>query len=135
MPSVEGGCLCGAVRYVASGEATNRCYCHCRSCRLASGAPYVAWATFEAKQFRLVRGLLKTVRSSDKVERGFCPDCGTSITYRHADRPGHVDLALATLDAPSSIAPECHIWISHKVAWIVPGDGLPQYAEWRTGGA
>ena len=42
----EGGCLCGSARYRATGPASNACYCLCRSCRLASGATPVAWATF-----------------------------------------------------------------------------------------
>ena len=40
--SVEGGCLCGAIRYRVSGEPLARSLCHCRSCRLGAGAPSVA---------------------------------------------------------------------------------------------
>lgn len=46
---LEGGCLCGSVRYVISGDPSleeTPCLCHCRICQRASGAPAVAWATF-----------------------------------------------------------------------------------------
>ena len=129
----HGGCLCESTRFQVSGTATNRCFCHCRSCRRASGAPFVAWATFRAATFRITVGELAEHRSSEQVRRGFCASCGTALTYSHEARPGELDVALAALDDPSPVQPECHIWVSHKLPWVVPGDGLPQYPEWREG--
>lgn len=46
---LEGGCLCGSVRYRINGDPSTKetpCLCHCRTCQLSSGAPLVAWATF-----------------------------------------------------------------------------------------
>ena len=40
-----GSCLCGELRYEVSGRFKYLCNCYCRSCQLASGAPYVAWGT------------------------------------------------------------------------------------------
>lgn len=54
----HGGCLCGALRYLAAGTARDVCYCHCETCRRASGAPVVAWATFPAAGFAIVQGTL-----------------------------------------------------------------------------
>jgi hypothetical protein len=128
----EGGCLCGATRFCVTGPWTNACFCHCRSCRLASGAPFVAWATVPHAAFRLTRGELSEVASSSDVVRGFCGSCGTSITYAHrGHRPDALDVALAALDDPGAIEPACHLWVSEKLPWIVLGDGLPQHAEWR----
>jgi hypothetical protein len=126
----QGGCLCGALRFHVSGAASNRAWCHCRSCRLASGAPFVAWATFPAERFVASRGALAYVRSSEKVRRGFCPACGTAVTYAHDARPDQLDVAVATLDDAGGLAPECHIWASHKLPWVTLCDGLPQHPEW-----
>lgn len=131
--AVEGSCLCGSTRFQATGAARSRCFCHCRSCRLASGAPFVAWATFPSDGFRLLEGELTRYRSSEKVLRGFCPRCGSGLTYAHDGRPEEVDVALASLDDPAPIEPEYHIWVSHKLLWVEIRDGLPQYAEGREG--
>jgi hypothetical protein len=128
----EGGCLCGAVRFRVEGAGRDLCYCHCRSCRLASGAHCVAWGTFEPARFRVTRGALTFHRSSDPVQRGHCARCGGSLTYAHAARPQEIDVALASLDDAGGLAPECHIWVSHKLPWVVLGDGLPQHAERRS---
>ena len=131
----EGGCACGATRYRAAGVATNLCFCHCRSCRMAGGAPFVAWATFEAARFELTAGRLGEYVSSRPVVRGFCPRCGTALSYRHRDRPNEVDVAIATLDDPAALAPECHIYVSEKLPWLTLGDGLPQHAQGSSEGS
>jgi hypothetical protein len=42
MSTLEGGCLCGAIRYRVSGKPANTMICHCRTCRRAAGSPVVA---------------------------------------------------------------------------------------------
>ncbi len=129
---LEGGCLCASTRFRVSGTATSRCYCHCNSCRLAFGAPFVAWASFPAPEFQVIRGELAQYRSSEGVLRGFCASCGTGISYFNRRRIDQVDIAVATLDTPGLAQPEFHIWVSHKLPWVSVGDPLPQFTEWRT---
>jgi hypothetical protein len=124
---LRGGCLCGALRYEVSGAVANPCYCHCASCRRASGAPMVPWGTFARAALRFTRGQLREFRSSEQVWRGFCPECGTSLTYRHEGRPAEIDVTLATLDEPARIAPLMHVWVADKLPWTVIGDDLPRY--------
>ena len=132
-PCYAGGCLCGSVRYEVSGEARNLCYCHCTSCRRAAGAPLVPWGTFGRDGFRLTRGTLAEYRSSAPVVRGFCAACGTSLTYRHEQRPTELDVALATLDEAARFAPQMHVWVGDKLPWVSISDGLPQFAAGSTG--
>ncbi len=129
-----GGCLCGGVRYEASGPATNLCFCHCESCRRAAGAYAVPWGTFPRASFRLRRGDLAEYRSSAQVTRGFCARCGTTLTDSHDSRPAEIDVTLASLDDPARLAPQAHVWVSDKLPWISIDDGLPQFKA-GTGGA
>jgi hypothetical protein len=130
--TVEGGCLCGAVRYRVSGTPSRITICHCATCRHASGAPLVAWSGFPACDFNFTRGVPARYASSPGVERTFCSRCGTQLTYRHYDVPETLDLTLASLDNPEAIVPEDHVWTAHRLSWIAVADGLPAYSGNRT---
>jgi hypothetical protein len=121
-----GGCLCGAVRYEINGAVSNPCFCHCTSCRRATGAPMVPWGTFAREAVRIVHGRLSEFRSSAQVARGFCAHCGTSLTYRHEARAGEIDVTLSTLDDPTLLAPRMHVWVKDRLPWVAIGDDLPQ---------
>jgi hypothetical protein len=123
----SGGCLCGAVRYRLAGAVTTLCYCHCTSCRRATGAPAVPWGTFARSAFSLTRGNLAEYRSSPPVARGFCAQCGTSLTYRSERRASEIDVTLASLDDPGVLVPQMHVWVSDKLPWMSIRDGLPQF--------
>jgi hypothetical protein len=124
-----GRCLCRSVRYEAHGAWRNLCHCHCESCRRAAGAPFVSWGTIDRDKFAVVHGALSIVRSSQDVERGFCGACGTTLTYAHARRDREIDVTLASLEDPSLVTPQAHIWVRDKLPWIEITDGLPQYSR------
>ena len=128
-----GGCLCGAVRYEITGAVSNPCFCHCASCRRATGAPMVPWGTFVREAMRVTRGRLSEYRSSAQVWRGFCARCGTSLTYRHEARPTEIDVTLATLDDPMLLAPATHVWVKDRLPWVAIGDALPRYEAGTAG--
>jgi hypothetical protein len=129
--TIEGGCLCGQVRYRATGVARGITICHCTSCRRASGAPLVAWSGFPAEGFAFTRGAPVTYPSSPGVERTFCGKCGTQLTYRRQDDATNVDVTIASMDDPESIAPQDHTWVSERLSWMKLGDGLPTYSGVR----
>lgn len=123
----EGGCFCGAVRFRLSGLAESACYCHCESCRRASGAPFVAWCTVDRDRFKVTRGRMTEHASSPGVSRGFCGQCGTSMTYIHHARPNDIDVTVVTLDEAGDIVPKRHLWVQDKLPWVAIDDGLPQF--------
>jgi hypothetical protein len=122
-----GRCYCGQLRYTASGEIRSLCYCHCESCRRATGALFVAWGTVDRNNFAVTRGVSSFVRLHADVERGFCGACGSQITYSHTARAAEIDFTLGTLDAPEELRPTRHIWVQDKLPWVQIDDGLPQY--------
>lgn len=131
MSTQDGGCLCGAIRFRATGTPSFSVICHCRSCRKASGAPSVAWVTFPARNFEILRGVPRSFASSPGVVRTFCPDCGSQITYATAESPDTIDLATALLDDATAFPPDRETWLDHRLAWE-PIDG--NRAQRRTGG-
>ena len=82
---IEGGCHCGAVRYALSAPPVASMVCHCRTCRRVSGAPVVAWITVKPEAFKFTLGQPKRYKSSAKVERRFCGQCGAQLAYTCVD--------------------------------------------------
>jgi hypothetical protein len=130
-PLLEGGCLCGAVRYRCSTPQSAAAYCHCTSCRRAAGAHVVAWFTVAAASLVFTQGQPTIYRSSAPVQRGFCGRCGTQLTYRNERWPDHVDVTIGSLDEPDRVKPVDHIWMEDAASWDRPGDGLPSHARSR----
>jgi len=131
IPDVEGGCLCGAVRYRIDGTPRRCTHCHCLHCRRASGAAFVTWAEFDASGFVFVTGSPARYESRPKVTRRFCGNCGTQLTYEHADEPGTIDVTACSLDDADPVPPEDHVWYDRKLSWVELADGLPRYRRGR----
>jgi hypothetical protein len=87
----------------------------------------VSWGTFLRSDFAITKGKLTEFASSPLVMRGFCAACGTSLTYRHEQRPTEIDVTLVSLDDVSKLKPERHIWVRDKLPWVLLDDGLPKF--------
>jgi hypothetical protein len=131
MQTIEGGCLCGSIRYRVIGAPTNSMVCHCQTCRRAAGSPVVAWVTFPMDAFQFTRGSPSRFKSTPPVRRTFCAACGTPLTYEHRDAPESVDITTCSLDLPNAFPPTHHSWLGHDLEWVRFGDGLPTFPEFR----
>lgn len=126
---LEGGCLCGHVRYVITERPIDAGFCHCRICQRSSGAPSIAWLTVDVAGFSYAQGVVAVYRSSERSQREFCPRCGTQIAFRAIADARTVDVTLCSLDDSSRVRPEYHIWCESKADWLWIGDALPQYPD------
>jgi len=101
--SVTGGCQCGAVRFRVEGELGEASICHCRMCQKATGGffgPYVSVPRVDDLVW--TRGARRRFQSSNKVQRGFCGDCGTPLTFEYGD--SHIGLAIGAFDRPGAVS-------------------------------
>ena len=135
MQKLDGGCYCGAVRYQISGPPEWSGHCHCRSCQKALGGAFVTWAKVAAEDFSVIKGEIRTFEKTPGVSRGFCSQCGTTLTYaartevEGQDWSADAWFAAATLDDPSILTPKSHVYVSHRQPWISLADGLPEFEE------
>ena len=127
-PPYAGGCLCGQVRYLATAPSLNTRICHCRACQKATGSAFYARAMFP-KDAVAIEGRTARYRSSERLWRHFCPDCGTPVFAEPLDMPDRLAVTLATLDEPDAIKPQMHVWTSSRIDWLKLDDGLPQYPQ------
>jgi hypothetical protein len=128
-----GGCLCGAIRYRITAAPLVTSYCHCRSCRLATGAPAAAWVILPRDGLVFDRGEPVGFASSPGKRRTFCGRCGTSLTYERDDRPDSIDIHTATLDQPDAFPPVREIWLEEKIAWMATNDRFTPYPRTSKG--
>jgi hypothetical protein len=119
-PVYSGGCQCGAVRFHVEGKLGSPSVCHCRMCQKASGNFYMPLVSVGGAKLTWTRGVLKKFRSSSAVCRGFCPECGTPLTY---EAPEGVALAIGAFDDPSTLRPVVQWGAEAKLPYV---DGIPE---------
>jgi hypothetical protein len=129
MTALTGGCLCGAIRYTATGEPAHHALCHCHDCRRSAGATFVGWALFPREQVT-ISGAPVDYESSPGTHRQFCGRCGTGLFFlSEAVFPGQIDIQSATLDDPDQLPPQASIQMAEAPAWIDAVASLPRFAR------
>jgi len=73
-------------------------------CQKAVGNYFAAYASVPLREFTWTRGKPGVWKSSDEVERGFCHECGTPLSFRYVARE-RIAIALGTLDDPARVKP------------------------------
>ena len=125
--SQTGGCQCGAIRYRFNAPFIEVSLCHCRMCQKATGGLFGAFAGGFRDDFELTRGTLTVFRSSDSVERGFCPACGTPLTFGRVGGK-RISVTMGSLDHPEAFPPtEQAGWTGH-LAFVGALAELPNIA-------
>ena len=127
-PTVEGGCLCGAIRFELALPTSFCVHCHCSMCRRNHGAGFVTWTGVPKQQLKLLKGEKSLVdyRSSEHGTRGFCKRCGSTLFCESTRHPELIDIVLASLDGPIEREPQAHIYFDTHVDWMPLDDTLPR---------
>jgi len=124
MARFTGGCLCGRIRYTASGDPAFTGVCHCRDCQRFSGTAFSTVLGFpsgalviegEPKQYR------KSGDSGNPVTRVFCPECGSGVTEEVGAMPGMTLVLAGTLDDPAGVQPTIELFCDSAQPWVSLG--------------
>jgi hypothetical protein len=125
----EGGCLCGAIRYRATAAPVRGVICHCTMCRKHSGAPALAFMHFPINQFEWVLGNPTRYQSSAFAQRGFCSNCGSTLTMHEDVLADRVQIAVGSLDQPERVRIDDHVWTEMQLPWFQIADQLPRFVQ------
>ena len=125
--TASGRCLCGRLQFTLRGEQLWVAHCHCESCRRSTGSAVATFVGYNKDQLTYTRGERKFHQSSPGVYRGFCPDCGTPMTYESDRHPGEVHLYVSTLDNPAEFVPQVHVFYGERIPWMELEDELPRF--------
>jgi hypothetical protein len=124
--SRDGGCSCGAVRYRLASEPLFVHCCHCLNCQRQTGSAFVINVLIEGDSVEALAGEPEAVdvpRDDGSKQRIFrCPECRVAV-YSEYGRPEILFVRAGTLDEPSSVAPDVHIYTRSKLPWVrLPDD-------------
>jgi hypothetical protein len=127
----EGGCSCGHVRYRLTAEPLFVHCCHCLNCQRQTGSAFVLNVLIEADHVELLSGEPQRVdvpREGDLPPQWVfrCPACQVAV-YSIYTHPGVRFVRAGTLDDPSSVAPDVHIFTRSKLPWVVLPEGVPAF--------
>lgn len=130
MPSITGGCACGAVRYECSADPIMAANCYCRDCQRSSGTAMASVMLVPTAALKL-KGQLKhfevTGDNGNKVSRGFCPNCGSPIISVLSATQAMVALKAGSLDDPAQFKPMAQVYLKSAPPWAPVREDLPKF--------
>jgi hypothetical protein len=126
----EGGCACGEVRYRLTAEPLFVHCCHCLNCQRQTGSAFVVNVLIEADRVEVLEGEPQPVdvpRGGSKKQRIFrCPTCQIALFSRYT-RASILFVRAGTLDDPSSVEPDVHIYTRSKLPWVELPESVPTF--------
>jgi hypothetical protein len=126
----EGGCACGAVRYRLTSEPLFTHCCHCLNCQRQTGSAFVINLLIEADRVELLAGEPQAIEvprddgSKQRISR--CPSCQVAV-FSDYGRPEVLFVRGGTLDQPTEITPDVHIFTKSKVSWVTLPEAVPAF--------
>jgi hypothetical protein len=126
----EGGCSCGAVRYRLRSDPLFTHCCHCLNCQRQTGSAFVINLLIEADRVELLADAPQPVdvpRDDGSKQRIYrCPTCQVAV-FSDYGRPEVLFVRGGTLDRPSEVAPDVHIFTRSKLSWITIPESVPAF--------
>lgn len=124
----KGSCLCGAVAFEVDGEIVSPDACHCVQCRKWTGHFY-AGSDIKRSELKIEgRENIKWYQSSEKVRRGFCNQCGSTLFFDPLDQQKHnwIGVAMGAFDSPVEKPISLHIFVAEKGKYYQINDEAKQ---------
>jgi hypothetical protein len=129
---LEGGCLCGKVRYSADAEPIFVGVCHCSTCQKGSGTAFNTVVAVP-KPTVSFSGTVSTYAgrgdTGNATYRRFCPECGSPVAVEAAVMADIVMIPVGTLDDASSVQPAMQIYCDSAQPWALLEGGIQRFAK------
>lgn len=128
---LEGGCSCGGIRYRLKSVPMFVNCCHCTQCQRLTGSAFVINALIEADRVETLAGDPEVTAGPSESGRPHdiyrCPACRTAVWSDYGRRRTMLFIRVGTLDDPSALPPDAHIFARSKLRWLVLGESAPAF--------
>lgn len=128
---IDGGCLCGGLRYRLREKPVRISNCHCIDCRRGSAAAAVTWGVVRPNEVEILLGDVRRVRHANRL-RSFAACCGTPLFFQDNENSPTIDVTIASLDHPEAFAPAVEIWTEDRLPWVSLNEELKSYPQGRS---
>ncbi|HEY4917941.1 MAG TPA: GFA family protein [Solirubrobacteraceae bacterium] len=131
---LQGGCLCGAVRFEITAPFISAGYCHCTHCQRRTGTGSSANGRVPQEGFQLLQGedQLRSFQPPVGVPKLFCATCGSALFSGQPLSDEQVAVRLGTLDRDPGIHPQFRQFVDSAASWEpIPEDGLERHPRSR----
>jgi hypothetical protein len=129
--TLEGGCACGALRYRLASEPMFVHCCHCRDCQRQTGSAFVLNALIETNRVEKLSGETKAVAAPTDIGLPHhihrCTSCGTAMWSHYGGVLALSFVRVGTLDEPSALPPNVHIYTRSKLPWVAQPADVPAF--------
>jgi hypothetical protein len=117
---IQGGCLCGAVRFRSTAAPIAARYCWCRLCQHIAAGSATVNVVFPSDAVT-VEGQTQVYEnvadSGNHMRRRFCPTCGSHLFSEAQSRPHLIIIRAGALDDPNGVRPAAAIWTAQAPTW------------------
>ncbi|CBX98919.1 hypothetical protein IAQ61_007470 [Plenodomus lingam] len=127
-PSVTGSCVCGTVRYRLLTSPLYCYACHCADCQKSSGSAFGLLLNIEVSNIRIISETTPVAIVREKKPGRFdrhveCPKCKVALWSNNIFGEAVADLYVGTLDYPSLMEPDLHMFVDTKLDWVILPEG------------
>ena len=129
---LEGGCLCGSVRFEVSEAPLYASYCHCTRCQRRTGTAAACSARVVPGSLRITAGeeLIRCWVPPEGFWKCFCSACGGHLWSRAPEDPQVMSVRMGAFDRDPGVRPSFRVFTAYACDWEpIPDDGLPRYPE------
>ena len=123
---MKGRCLCGHYHFEATRDPLWVAYCHCESCRRATGSPVTDYVGFRDTTVSFDPEP-PVYASSPPVRRAYCEHCSTPLYYAADFFPDELHLFRTNFDQPEAYEPTRHVLFNEHESDFEIYDDLPRY--------
>ena len=132
---LQGGCLCGRIRYQIGADGLRHGTCHCKHCQRQGGSAFSTLTVVKQSDFTILQGqpslfIDTNTASGNTLLRYFCNQCGSPIYSAVKDSASpFIGIKSGTLDDTSSYRPTFQLWCESKQDWLRLEEDVPQMAR------
>ncbi len=121
MRKVEGGCLCGAIKYKSEADPLFTVICNCKNCQQQSGSAFSLNVIVPSTSLKILGSkpsvYMDTSDSGQPVERLFCSKCGSNLFAQSTAHSEKIVIKAGTLNDTSWLQPKTSIWCNSAQSW------------------